>query len=101
MIQQKVRKKKRPILMLIFSHSVKNHGTKITYTSQFVLMSCPYVLWDSKLGFVLFCQNQGICSHKIALIKKDCTRNRSSLPKVFCKKAVLKIFAKFTGKHLL
>ena len=41
MIQQKVRKKKRPILMLIFSHSVKNHGTKITYTSQFVLMSCP------------------------------------------------------------
>ena len=36
----------------------------------------PYVLRDSKPGFVLnlfliFYQNQGICSYKIALIKKS------------------------------
>ena len=36
MIQQKVRKK-RPVLMLIFSTVVKNHGTKITYTSQYCI----------------------------------------------------------------
>ena len=28
------------VLMLILVQSVKNHGTKITYTSQFFLMSC-------------------------------------------------------------
>ena len=27
-------------------------------------------------------------------------KNRSSLPEVFCKKGVLRNFAKFTGKHL-
>ena len=32
-IKQKVRKKKRTVLMLILVHSVKNHGTKITYIS--------------------------------------------------------------------
>ena len=35
----------------------KNHGTKITCTSQFVLMSCPryfaLMFCDSKSGFVL------------------------------------------------
>ena len=29
-----------------------------------------------------------------------CHRKRSSLPEVFCKKGVLKIFARFTWKHL-
>ena len=30
----------------------------------------------------------------------ESSRNRSSLPKVFCKKDALRNFAKFTGKHL-
>ena len=34
-IQQKVRKKKRTILIVIFITIVKNHGTKITCTSQY------------------------------------------------------------------
>ena len=38
MIEQKVWKK---ILTLFSVQLVKNHGTKIRYTSQFVLMSCP------------------------------------------------------------
>ena len=38
MTQQKVWKK----IQTVFSvQLVKNHGTKIRYTSQFVLMSCP------------------------------------------------------------
>ena len=41
MIQKKFRKKKRPVLMLISIQLAKSHGAKITYTSQFVLMSCP------------------------------------------------------------
>ena len=35
MVQQKVRRKKRPVLMLVFSTRVKNHETKITCTSQY------------------------------------------------------------------
>ena len=41
MTQQKVKKKKRHVSMLIFSTGVKNCRTKIIYTSQFVLMSWP------------------------------------------------------------
>ena len=37
------------------------------------------------------------CSVQLTLIP----RNRSSRPKVFCKKCVLWNFAKFTGKHLV
>ena len=51
---------KRPVLMLIFSTVIQNHGTKITYTSQFVLMSCPrhFVLMfrgTVSLAFFLTC----------------------------------------------
>ena len=34
-IQQKVRKKKRTVLILIFSTISQKHGTKITCTSQY------------------------------------------------------------------
>ena len=35
------------------------------------------------------------------LLKEMCAlKNRSSCPDVFCKKGVLKNFAKFTGKHV-
>ena len=78
MIKQKARNKKRPVLMLISVQSIKNHGTRITYTSQFVLMPCPkrFVLMfcgTSSLALFLacsyfFCQNQGFYSYKIVLV---------------------------------
>ena len=64
-----------------FQKSVKNHITKITYASKFVLMSCPghFVLMFCGTAnpalllacFYFFCQNQGFFfSYKIVLIKK-------------------------------
>ena len=36
---------------------------------------------------------------KIVRLNSNWKRNRSSRPEMFCKKGVLKIFSKFTGKH--
>ena len=36
----------------------------------------------------------------MTLSKQNASRDRSSNPEVFCKKGVLRNFAKFTGKHL-
>ena len=56
-----------------FFKLVKNHGTKIIYTFQFVLMSCSrhFVLMSCLtaslvlfLAFYFFPQNQGFCSYK-------------------------------------
>ena len=33
-------------------------------------------------------------------LSKNCQSDKSSLPEVFCKRRVLRNFAKFTGKHL-
>ena len=37
---------------------------------------------------------------KSTAYKKSCRQFRSTSPEVFCKKDVLRNFAKFTGKHL-
>ena len=44
MIQQKVRKKKRRVLKLIFITVTKNCGTKITYISQYYVCEHEEVL---------------------------------------------------------
>ena len=41
-----------------------------------------------------------ISSQGVKKTVKQMKKSRSSCPEVFCKKGVLKIFAKFTGKHL-
>ena len=54
-----------------------------------------------------FCLRLALVSLKLAVdyasepdISTQLSNNRSSRPKVFCKKGVLRNFAKFTGKHL-
>ena len=41
-----------------------------------------------------------VTKNALFFLSRAPTHNRSSRPEVFCKKGVLRNFAKFTGKHL-
>ena len=64
-----------------------------------ILMKCPICLKD--LLSVAMCTELSVLQYWWSFFKSiNNSRWKSSSLEVFCKKSVVKIFAKFTGKHL-
>ena len=64
-------------------------------------LSHPHI-WDFSIGKPSYLRRGFLFVSWLvfALLNIDSSQYRSSRPKMFCKKGVLRNFAKFTGKHL-
>ena len=72
----------------------KQFEFKKGHSTEHVLMELVNRIYDT------FNENRYTLGVFIDLSKSFDTVKRSSHPEVFCEKSVLRIFAKFTGKHL-
>ena len=81
-------------ILFIYIQSSNIHSVKLYIFSP--ILYYMYSVSSYIFSLILFMFSQLICIHSYLI----CIQFRRSRPEVFCKKGVLRNFAKFTGKHL-